>query len=128
MNKGDQDKFWQTIGDVLGKKNDQKIGKVYRYGTEELCIEQESVEVINDFFATIGEDVMKDQPIIEYKQLDTGFEIGKRDFKTMSVDIFLEIIAELSYSKSSGIDGLNSKFIIDAMKAIPEVFVRICNK
>lgn len=43
-------------------------------------------------------------------------------------DSFLKIVTKLSYSKSSGIDELNSKLIIDAMRAIPEVFTKICNE
>lgn len=54
---------------MLGKKNEQKIGKVFRHGTDELCDEQESVRVVNDFFATVGEEVTRNQTRIEYKQM-----------------------------------------------------------
>lgn len=128
VNKGDQVKFWQTIGDVIGKKSEAKIGKVFRHGADILCNEQESVEVINKFFATVGETVTRNQPVIDYKQLDERVEIDMNNFKAMTVDSFLKIVGELSYAKSSGIDDLNSKLIIDAMKAIPEVYTKICNE
>lgn len=46
----------------------------------------------------------------------------------INVEKFLEIVDELSYTKSSGVDDLNSRLIIDAMKGIPDIFVNICNK
>lgn len=46
----------------------------------------------------------------------------------MSVAEFLEIVSDLTCIKSSGVDNINSKLIIDGMRAIPEVFTKVCNK
>lgn len=83
---------------------------------------------MNEFFASVGEKVTKQQVYIEYKQLDPIGTCEKVTFKQMTVSKFLEIIKELSCTKSSGVQGLNSRLIIDGMVGIPEVFVKVCNK
>lgn len=74
MHKNDQVKFWQTVGDILGSKNDQQIGKVFRHGTEDLCSEEESVNIINEFFANIGEKVMENYLRLN---IDNWIQLGK---------------------------------------------------
>lgn len=54
---------------------------------------------------------------------DTEFS----NFLPFDCNSFLETIKELNENKSSGIENINSKLILDAMKAIPHVFVRMLN-
>lgn len=69
-----------------------------------------------------------DLPNVRYQQLDPPNEYIMDEFSSMSVNEFLKIVDELSYAKSSGVDDLNSKLIIDAMRGVQDVFVKICNK
>lgn len=101
---------------------------VFRPGTDELCSQQDSIEVINDFFAIVGEMVVQDLADISHKQLDDVNQTSKEQFDPMMDGKFLEIAKELHFSKSSGIDGLNSRLIIEAMKAMPSVFFKVVNE
>lgn len=125
IHKDDQVKFWKILGDIIGSKSSQQIGKVFEYGTNTLCDEESSVNRINEFFAAVGENIMEGLPTVEYKQMDPPNDCSKNEFALMTVVKFLEIVDELNYSKSSGVDNLNSRLIIDAMKGIPNVFVKI---
>lgn len=78
--KSDQNKFWATVGDILGRNSNQKIGRVIEYGTDNLCNEEDSVNTINQFFAEIGENILKGQPCTEHKQLDSRCENEKNTF------------------------------------------------
>lgn len=63
----------------------------------------------------------------EYVQWDPVGAYSIDQFKTLTVDGFLEIIADFDVQKSSGIKGMSSNLLIDAMKAIPTVFIKIIN-
>lgn len=128
MSNSHSTKMTKVVGDVLGSKSNQKIGRVFEYGSDTLCDEETSVNVINEFFAYIGENIMKDLSNVEHKQLDPPNDTVKDGFNLISTVKFLEIVDELNYTKSSGVDDLNSRLIIDAMKGIPSIFVKICNK
>lgn len=60
--------------------------------------------------------------------MDPRCKNEKSVFKPINLTVFLEIVSELSYSKSSGIDNVDTKLIIDGMKGVPEVFLKVCNK
>lgn len=128
ISENDQVKFWKTLGNILGSTSNPKISRIFEYGSDILCDEETSVNKINEFFASIGENIMKGLPNIDYKQLYSANDKLKNEFNLMSVGRFLEIVNELSHTKSSGVDDLNSSFIIDAMQGIPEVFVKVCNE
>lgn len=123
-----QAKFWQTVKGIIGDSQGQSIREVFRHGTEILCNEEESVEIINCFFAGIGEMVVQNQRYEEYKQLDCKLDDKLLEFDDMTVNDFLEIVKDLKSNKSSGVKDLNTRCIIDAMRAIPNIFVKICNK
>lgn len=61
LNVGNQAKFWQTVNDILGHNPTQCIKEMFILGTEILCSEEDSVEVINQFFAEVGEKVSQNQ-------------------------------------------------------------------
>lgn len=128
LNIKNQKRFWQTVNGILGSSPGQTVREVFRHGTDFLCTEEESVEVINNFFAGIGEMVIQNQNYVEYKQLDDKLDDGLLEFKCMNVNDFLEIVKELKSNKSSGVKDLNTVFILDAMKVIPNIYVKICNK
>lgn len=49
VNRKDHKKFWQVMGDLLGSKTDVNVDRVYKYGTDELLNENESVGEVNNF-------------------------------------------------------------------------------
>lgn len=84
--------------EILGCESGQKIDRVFRPGTDELCSEQDSVEIINEFFAAVCEMVVQDLADIPHKQLDEANQtLLKESFNPMSVGKLLDIIKELHY-------------------------------
>lgn len=57
-NRNNSKLFWKNINEVIGTTEQPDIGRVFRPGTTYLCSEQESAEVINEFFASVGERVL----------------------------------------------------------------------
>lgn len=127
INKNNGMKFWNTIQSILGQDPHQIINQVYHYETKDLCTEMECADVINNFFATVGERISEKMINIEYTQLDAESDVFFEDFPLMKVDDFLKIVSELKPSKPSGIPDINTRVIIESMKAIPLLFTKLCN-
>lgn len=128
LNKKNQVLFWKTIDELMGSRTKATIGRVFRYGTDDLLSLSESIGAINTFFAEIGNKIANEIPDMEHKPLGSEVEhLSFDNFRMMTVNDFLDIQGDLKCSKSSGIDGLCSKLIIDIMYSMPYVFVRLCN-
>lgn len=127
LNQNNVTKYWNTISEVLGQKTGKKIDQVYLYGTNILCNEEDTANIINEFFATVGERVSDELGFVPTNQLDSQNDDDLCDFPLMSTDTFLKIISELKSSKPSGITDINSSVFIDSMFAIPNVYTKLCN-
>lgn len=68
-----------------------------------------------------------DLPNIDLEINDQAPESAMISFHPMTIESFLNIVKDLYVSKSCGIPALNTTMVIDAMKCIPEIFVKICN-
>lgn len=123
--------FWKNVNDLIGTTVQPSIGRVFEYNTTYLCSESESIDVINKFFAGVAERLLEqlDRSSVQVysSNLDEKTELVFEEFTPITVNIFLEIIATFSYTKSSGYEDLNSKLLLDTMKCIPQIFVYICN-
>lgn len=69
LNKKNQTKFWKTIEEFLGNQNKVIIGRVYKYGTDDLLNLTDSLNEINSFFAEIGDRVSDEIPFIAHSML-----------------------------------------------------------
>lgn len=127
INQSNASKYWNTISEVLGHSTTKKIDQVFLYGTSHLCSENDTADTINEFFATVGERISEELGSLSYKQLDRSIDFEFSNFPLMSVDTFIDLVADLKTSKPCGIEDLNSKIIIDAMCALPELFTKLCN-
>lgn len=56
---------------LLGSNEEMEVERVYRYGMEKFCDISESADMINKFFATVGERIMEDLSSVHYKTLDS---------------------------------------------------------
>lgn len=83
---------------------------------------------MNKFFATVADRITASTDCGAYQQLDPPEVETLNNFSNFTVDGLLEILGELSINKSSGIDGLPTSIIFDAIRAKPDIFVKICNK
>lgn len=126
--KGDSKSFWKLIDTLMGFKNDIIIDRVYYHGTTNLCPEEQTADVINDFFASVGSNVGHDASI-NSSEVNIGPypKVELLGFEPISQSVFLDIIKDMKENKSSGIQDINSKLILDAMNSIPEIFVKIIN-
>lgn len=122
-NRGDQNKFWETMHNLLGNKNSISIERVFKYGTEELLSLQNSVNEINEFFATVGDRVEVSTCNEHFVQYDPPGSCLLTTFTLFTCESSLEILGELSVHKSSGIQDLPTSLLFDAIRAVPEIFV-----
>lgn len=127
LHRSDQKQFWKMEGDLISPGVNRKIEWVFKYGTDMILDEQGSVNEINLVFATVGEIIARELCSIPHLQLDPREEHDMCFFKEMTISNFLDIVGELKISKSIGISSINSRIIIDTFKAVPHVFVFICN-
>lgn len=124
--KNNQVKFWQSINRLSGSTVSWVIDQVYDPDTMELCSEI-SVEQINNFFAEVGERVIRSLPDLAYTQNDEEADIYMKEFGLMGLTEYYDIIKEMDYSKASGVCDKNTTLLLDAMKALPNVCLDICN-
>lgn len=52
--KNDSKNFWKMLNKILGSGNERVIERVYYHGTNILCNESDTADIINEFFAGIG--------------------------------------------------------------------------
>lgn len=81
--------------------------------------------IVNKFFATIGESVSKQIDSVYFTQLDNRVDISFNQFTQMTERESLDIVTEFSLNKSTGINDLCSKLIFDAIESILGVFRKI---
>lgn len=93
----------------------------YMYGTDQLLDIYDSVTEINAQFANIGTRIAVELQKATWKPLDINEGFVMTLFADMTVETFLEYASEVKCSKSSGIERLNSRVMIDAMLIIPHV-------
>lgn len=59
LNKDNCNAFWKNINDLIGTTIESEVNRVFKHNTTYLCSEEESVGVINNFFASVGERLSK---------------------------------------------------------------------
>lgn len=103
LNQNNALKYWSTISDIIGQSSEKSVDQVFLYGTEILCDERETANVVNEFFSTVGERVSKDLGHLPHVQLDDNPDLELADFPLMSITEFINIISEFKDNKPSGI-------------------------
>lgn len=98
----DQIMFWKTINGLLGGRNPPAIERVFKPGEEELCSLEESVSIINEFFAQIGDRVASNIEQRPFRQRDKQPLSVMESFTDLTEVGLLKILSELSTKKSSG--------------------------
>lgn len=120
-------KFWKTLRDIMGQETNTKITQVFHYGCDILCREEEAADLINCFFASVGERVADCMGFEPPLQLDSHVETAMEEFPLMNINTFMDIVSESNVDKPSGISEINTKIMLDAMKAVPLLFTKLCN-
>lgn len=113
----------------MGAAPSKRIEQVFKFGTITLLNKTDSVEEINNYFATVGERGVREIDYVPFKILDEKvIDTEMSFFNEITITRFLEIVSDMKTTKSSGIEDLNSCLVIKAMKIMPQVFVHICNR
>lgn len=128
LHKGDQIKFWSNMQDLLGKKSQVPVERVFKHGTTELLNFQESADEINKFFALVGDRTASTLSDELFTQKDTPAVGIMEKFTPFTYGSLLDTLKELSPHKSSGIRDIATSVLFDAIGAVPEVFVTSCNR
>lgn len=113
--RGDAKNFWKLIDTLLGSKSNKTIDRVYLPGTNLLCREDETVDIVNKFFAQIGSKIGEDIKNLgirnrNFTQLDEeiSYENWMVEFQLINVGIMLDILKELDCNKSSGVTDIST--------------------
>lgn len=126
--RGDPKNFWNLFGDLLGSEQTKEIDCVFIPGSEILCGVDETVTIINNFFANIGKNNnINGVNYTSQNQLDPTPDETMENFCKMDSITLINILKELNKSKSSGIEEINSTIIFDAIHSIHEIFVKVIN-
>lgn len=90
-----KENYYQDLLEI-NKDNSMKSGskdhKCFYYNTNILCKEAETVNIINDFFASVGERVWENLASLNHIQLDDPTESNLCEFPLMTIEVFLNIM------------------------------------
>lgn len=128
--KREQKNFWKLLGELAGNNGDkskQVIDKVYYLGMHTICSVEETANIVNYCFATVGDYVAKNIDCVEYRHLDPVPDTELFEFKHIDCNTLFEIVKDFEVHKSSGSKNINSRLMLDARRAIPDVFVKLIN-
>lgn len=104
---------------------------MFHYNSTYLCSETESADVINSFFAGVAERLLEQlnngDSVTFRSNFDSKSSQKFEEFSPLNEEGFLEIIGTFNYSKSSGYEEINCRLLLDAMKCLPNIFIKICN-
>lgn len=127
LNQNNVLKYWSIISNVIGRPMSKVIDQVFLYGTDILCEELDTANIINEFFSSVGERVSSDLGHLPDVQLDEKPDCELGNFPLLRVSDFMDIVSELKVSKPSGISDINSLCVIDSMLALPVLYTKLCN-
>lgn len=113
---------------LLGGKNPPVIERIFRPGSNELCSLEESVGIINDFFAQVGDRVASNLDDKPFLQRDDQPPTLMENFSELTEAGLIKILADLSTKKSSGICEISTGVLVDTIRARPDIFVKLCNR
>lgn len=123
----DQETFWKTILELLGSKNPPSVERVFEPDGQ-LCSLQDSVNLITEFFAKVGDRVANIINSKPYAQWDHPVPFIMDRFTLFNEESLIKIVNEFSIEKSSGIKDVPPKALVDAIRARPDIFVTLCKK
>lgn len=96
-NKDNSQKFWKTMKDILEQDVNIKITQVYHYGTNHLCDESSTADIINNFFSSVGERIAGKLTGMSYTQLDEEFDGELCEFPLMKMEDFYVHCERIEY-------------------------------
>ena len=119
--EGDAAKFWREVGHLINPVTKNLTIQLTNELTGEIIPAEENASYINNYFSNIGQDLFSKLPpsgiLFPDPVLDDP-EDDNDDFNISEIinhDLVLSLIKKINVDKSSGLVGLNSKVLKDAM-------------
>lgn len=126
-NRKNSKKFWESVKLILPDNNSNSIDTIWDENKNEMVTGRDAAELINYYFATIGEKLAEDVgqtdmvfiPPNHGLNFDWGAEICEPEI--------VNLLNECCVTKSSGIPEISSKLLIPCLKHMVHFLVRIYN-
>ena len=94
----------------------------------DLCIGKEANDVMNEYFINIGKDLDSKLPDSHFDYNINGVcNLQLSVFNEFTNEILFKILKETSLTKSSGLDEISTRLLVDAFYAIPDILVKFFN-
>ena len=124
----DQNKFWNEIKKLIPKMNNREVKEVINPMTGNICSGKEANNLMNDYFINIGEQLANTLQPSKFKSNNNSKpDVNISVFEEYTVDKLLKIMKEVSPVKSSGIEGISTRLLIDTFLSIPDRIVKLYN-
>lgn len=128
FHRKDSKKYWKAVQLVLPNTRSSGIEVIYDPITKELFDGLVAANVINNYFASIGENLARKLPEsnLEYWPTNVQAEfVWEICISPYDIQIYVK---DFCPSKSSGILGLSSRLLLDFFVFKPEVIAEVFNK
>lgn len=123
-----QNKYWKSVQLILPNSCSKGIEVIYDPGKDEVVGGIKAADVINEYFANIGENLAEKLPNATNSFWPKPVEVEFTwDCPIVPSDIE-HYSKEFCPSKSSGIVGLSSRLLLDFFTLRPDVMATIFNK
>ena len=106
----------------------RSVDSIFNPAAERLCTGKEANDLMNDYFINIGNDLASNLPTCNtgYDHDDTC-STSLPVFEELTKDHLLKILKKISITKSSGLEEINTRILVDAFTSIPELLVKFYN-
>ena len=124
----DLSKFWKDIKSLIPNMKNRSVDSIFNPVAERLCTGTEANDLMNDYFINIGNDLASNLPTCNtgYDHDDTC-STSLPVFEELTKDHLLKILKKISITKSSGLEEINTRILVDAFTSIPELLVKFYN-
>ena len=124
VHEKDQNKFWTDVKTLIPDMSNNKVEAIMNLVVGELCTGKEANDLMNKYFVNIGQELADKLPV-------TNFEVNRNEmcgsqlssFDELTRDELFKILKEISLSKSSGLDQISTRLLVDAFYGIPDILV-----
>ena len=123
-----QSKFWEDIKSLIPDMKSRNVDAILNPYTERLCTGNEANDLMNEYFINIGKELAEKLPpssgnYNQYEICITNLSV----FDELTKDHLLKILRKLPLSKSSGLEEISTRLLVDAFHSIPDILIKFYN-
>ena len=124
----DQKKYWNDVKMLIPEMTSKKVDEISHPIGGHMCSGKEANDLMNEYFINIGKELADRLPISNFnpdRNTNSGFQLST--FGEFTTANLFKILKETSLTKSSGLDEISTRLLVDAFYSIPEVLVKFYN-